>query len=53
MANISEEKIDKLKKIATSANEQREKYGLSRIEEAAFDIKYVSKEQYDKLLAQG
>lgn len=49
MANISQEKIDKLKKIATSANEQRKKYGLPRIEEAAFDTKYISKEQYDKL----
>lgn len=53
MASISQEKIDQLEKIATSANEQRKKYGLPRIEEAAFDIKYVSKEQYDKLLAQG
>jgi hypothetical protein len=40
-----------LKKITTSANEQREKYGLPRIKEAVCDIKYVSKEQYDRLHA--
>ena len=42
---------EQLKKIATSANEQREKYGLPRIEEAAFDTKYVSREQAEKMNA--
>ena len=42
---------DKLKKIATSANEQRKKYGLPRIEEATFDTKLISKEQYDEYVS--
>ena len=35
-----------------SANEQREKYGLSRIEKTSFDVKYISKEQYDRIHGQ-